>query len=304
MRGSIAGTMRIADFSMALCGVAALVLALGGCTSNATRATHARHPATSTHPRGRKPSTDARYPSASAPAATAVAGRTFLHRSVFGHSIQGRALVAFRAGPLAARRRILVVGVIHGNEAGGRAMAQDLLRTTPPTTTEVMVVPDINPDGVTRGTRQNAEGVDLNRNFPFRWRSIGLRGDQQYSGTGPLSEPESRAMAALIQTMRPTVSVWFHEPVGIVDESGGSVTVESRFADILGLPLRQMQRYNGRVVSWETSAIRGRPRSSSSYRGTPAPRCGPGFCVHCGTWSANHRPRPTHSRVGEGDVAL
>ena len=250
MRGSIAGTMRIADFSRALCGVATLILALGGCTSNATVAKQVRFP--STPPRHLRPRTDGRQPLASpALAASAVGVRKFIHRSVFGHSVQGRALVAFRAGPLTASRRILVVGVIHGNETAGRAMAQDLLLTTPPATTEVVVVPDLNPDGVARGTRQNAAGVDLNRNFPFRWQSLGRRGDQQYSGTGPLSEPESRSMAALIRTLRPTVSVWFHQPVGIVDESGGSLAVEIRFAKILGVPLRQMPRYPGSVVSWE-----------------------------------------------------
>lgn len=172
-------------------------------------------------------------------------------RSVIGHSVLGRALVAFRAGPLNAHRRILVVGVIHGNETAGQAIVEELLRTKPSTTTEVVVVPDLNPDGAARGTRQNADAVDLNRNFPYRWKSVGRRGDQQYSGTGPLSEPESRAAAALIRALHPTVSVWFHQPVGVVDESGGSVEVESRFANILGLPLRVMQRYNGSVVSWE-----------------------------------------------------
>jgi len=180
-----------------------------------------------------------------------------IHRSVFGHSLQGRELVAFRAGPTGAHRRLLVVGVVHGDETAGQAIAQALLRTAPPSTTEVVVVPDLNPDGVARGTRQNARGVDLNRNFPYRWKGLGQRGDQQYSGIGPLSEPESRAMAALIQGLRPTVSVWFHQPVGVIDESGGSVPVESRFAKVLGLPLRRLRRYNGSAASWENTSLPG-----------------------------------------------
>ena len=60
-------------------------------------------------------------------------------------------------------------------------------------------------------------------------------------------------MAARIGRVHPTVSVWFHQPVGVVDESGGSVLVERRFATILGLPLERMQRYNGSVVSWENT---------------------------------------------------
>jgi len=149
------------------------------------------------------------------------------------------------------------VGGIHGNETAGRTIALDLLRTAPPASTEVVVVPDLNPDGAARDRRQNATGVDLNRNFPYRWRRLGQRGDQQYSGTAPLSEPESRAMAALIRRLRPTVSVWFHQPVDVVDESGGSVAVEGRFARILGLPFRRLRGYNGSAVSWENTSFPG-----------------------------------------------
>lgn len=245
MRGSILGRMPIADDSRAVWSLAALVLVLSACTSHPTPTTLAVRPSTA----ATSTITSARV--------TVPGVGMVIYRSVIGHSAQGRELVAFRAGPVNAHRRILVVGVIHGNETAGRAIAQDLLRTTAPGTTEVVVVPDLNPDGAARATRQNARAVDLNRNFPYRWKRLGVRGDQQYAGTGPLSEPESRAMAALIRKLRPTVSVWFHQPMGVVDESGGSVLVESRFANILGLPLRRMQRYNGSVVSWENTTYPG-----------------------------------------------
>jgi hypothetical protein len=51
--------------------------------------------------------------------------------------------------------------------------------------------------------------------------------------------------------------VWFHQPVGVVDESGGSVPVESRFARILGLRLRRMPRYHGSAVTWENTTYPG-----------------------------------------------
>ena len=57
-------------------------------------------------------------------------------------------------------------------------------------------------------------------------------------------------MAALIGKLRPTVSVWFHQPVGVVDKPRGSVLVESRFVKILDLPPRRMQRYNDSVATW------------------------------------------------------
>jgi protein MpaA len=178
-------------------------------------------------------------------------------RVVFGTSVQGRPLVAYRWGAAESRRRVLVVGLVHGNEAAGLAICNDLLRYVPAPGAQVIVVPDLNPDGLAARTRQNAHGVDLNRNFAYRWRPLGRRGDQQYSGSGPLSEPESRALASLVRRLRPTVSVWFHQPVGVVDASGGSVAVERRFAEKLGEPLRQLVRYPGSAPGWQNSAFPG-----------------------------------------------
>jgi protein MpaA len=119
------------------------------------------------------------------------------------------------------------------------------------------VIEDLNPDGVAAGTRQNANGVDLNRNFPWRWEHLGHRGDRQYSGPGPLSEPESRIARALILKLRPVVSIWFHQPLGLVDESGGDVRVERRYARLVGLPLQRLVRYPGSAAGWQNHRLPG-----------------------------------------------
>ena len=174
-------------------------------------------------------------------------------RIVLGRSVDGRPIVAFEVGERGAGRRELVVGCIHGDERAGIAIARRLERVSA-SGLDLWVVPVLNPDGATAGTRGNAHGVDLNRNFPWRWKP--LEG-AVYSGAHPLSEPESRIADRLIRRLRPQVSIWFHQPLDVVDESGGSKAVERRFASAVGFPLVRLAREPGSAVGWENHILPG-----------------------------------------------
>jgi murein peptide amidase A len=152
---------------------------------------------------------------------------------------------------------VLVVGCIHGNEQAGIAVVRRLRALSPPPGVALWTVSELNPDGAHADTRQNAHGVDLNRNFPFRWRPLGVRGDQQYSGPRALSEPEARFAYRLILKLRPRVTIWFHQPLDVVDESGGDPAVERRFARLAGLPVGRLTRYPGSAASWQDHRLPG-----------------------------------------------
>ena len=172
---------------------------------------------------------------------------------LLGRSVDGRPIVAYEVGNPASTGRELVVGCIHGNETAGIAVARSLERMSV-TNIDLWIVPVLNPDGVAAGTRGNAHGVDLNRNFPYRWQMVSGVYD---SGPRPLSEPESRTAYRLIRRFRPQVSIWFHQHLDVVDESGGEIAVERRFAELVGLPLRHLTREPGSVVGWTNHTLPG-----------------------------------------------
>lgn len=174
-----------------------------------------------------------------------------VRRMVLGYSVLDRPIVAFRLGDPSSEISILVVGCIHGNECAGTAIARSLI-ATPHVQVDLWVIRNLNPDGFRAGTRQNGNGVDLNRNFPYRWRLVGRPWDKEYSGPRPLSEPEDRIARRLIARVHPDVSIWFHQPLGLVVRSGGDITIQRRFARRVGLPLvRLTGRYPGSVTSWQ-----------------------------------------------------
>jgi protein MpaA len=181
------------------------------------------------------------------------AGAAAAERSVIGRSVQGRPIVSLRSGPPDAAVRVLVVGATHGNEAAGMRIAQRLIATGAPRGVELLVVPTINPDGVAARTRGNAHGVDLNRNFPFDWRPLS---GGEYSGPGPLSEPESRAAHRFILRTRPDLTIWFHQPFGLIDRPRGNPFAPRRFAELIGLPLVDLPgRYPGSASRWQNHRL-------------------------------------------------
>jgi protein MpaA len=167
---------------------------------------------------------------------------------VFGHSVQGRPIGVTHVGDPAATRKILVVGLVHGNEPAGRGIVAALRLATPPPGTELLLVQDLNPDGFAHRTRANADGVDLNRNSPVGWAGAGRR---------PWSEPETRALRALILRERPTLTIYYHQPFGLVDlPETGDPAPARRYARISGLPLRRLAPRPGSLSRWENARIR------------------------------------------------
>ena len=105
-----------------------------------------------------------------------------------------------------------------------------------------------------RGTRHNANGVDLNRNFPYRWQPQ----DGVYeSGPGPASEAETQVMQRFIERERPRVTLWYHQALRMVVKSTGDAKLERLYSARSGLPRRSLPRYHGTAISWQNHTFQG-----------------------------------------------
>ncbi len=156
------------------------------------------------------------------------ASRTICYTtSVYGTSLQGRPLVAYHfgsSGPVT-----LYTGAIHGNEISSMYMMQSWiaeLEANPDRIgkRQIVIIPNINPDGVAAGTRNNSRDVNLSRNFPTsNWeRDIDDTDGPNKGGGGkkPLSEPAAAALARFTQSLRPRLLLSYHAVGSLVVGDG------------------------------------------------------------------------------------
>jgi zinc carboxypeptidase/N-acetylmuramoyl-L-alanine amidase-like protein len=179
---------------------------------------------------------------------------------VIGHSVQGRAIEAVRVGDPDSPRKALVVGVIHGDEPAGGAVTRQILRRFRGSGgVDLWVIKTVNPDGLAAHARRNAHGVDLNRNFSYRWRA-GSPSSGYYPGPRPFSEPESRSVRKLVRKLQPQVSIWFHQPWDqVLAPCHGDASLQRHFSELSGIPLKRCrsQHLHGTAISWQNHGFPG-----------------------------------------------
>lgn len=150
-------------------------------------------------------------------------------------------------------KRILVLGLIHGDEplAGELPLAwSERLKDLKNPRNSWRIVPLLNPDGLMRKTRNNANGVDLNRNFPTKdweqsaldyWKKSARSDKRRFPGNSAASEEETKCVISHIRDFHPDFIVSVHTPYRVLDFDGPKM----RFPKYSQLPWKALGNYPG-----------------------------------------------------------
>ncbi len=167
-------------------------------------------------------------------------------------SVQGRPIFHFEKIVKNEKRRILTLALIHGDEKTGGSVARswmERLEELDPRSSW-RIIPVANPDGTESNTRTNANGVDLNRNFPTNnWQNLAIKywknrtrsSKRRYPGPNASSEIETKCLMKQILEFQPDFIISIHTPLGMLDFDGPKVN----FPPVDGLPWRRLGNYPG-----------------------------------------------------------
>ncbi|WP_444907697.1 murein tripeptide amidase MpaA [Microbulbifer sp. SSSA008] len=158
-------------------------------------------------------------------------GQFHLPTELYGQSVLGAPLLYFPAQT--GTHHGLIMAGTHGDEVAAVVALSCALRALAANSLRHHVILAVNPDGCQLGTRANARGVDLNRNFAtanwdgggnvYRWNSAAEKRDVRLStGDSAASEPETSALCQLLAKLGPTWTVSIHEPLACVEDPSNS----------------------------------------------------------------------------------
>lgn len=143
----------------------------------------------------------------------------------------------FCAEPHSFDKTLLIIGVMHGDEWQGEPLIERLMLDKP-SKNKVLYIPCLNPDGKAKNTRQNANRVDLNRNFPTHNWKISWN-PHYWGGWSAASEIETKFLMNIIDEHKPDAILTLHNPYRIVNYDGPAEEIAREMSSLTSYPLQQ-----------------------------------------------------------------
>jgi len=139
-------------------------------------------------------------------------------KGIMGYTEKGHPIVYFRRG--FGDKKIIVQSCIHAREYITTFLTLKLIETEKVKKgVSVYFIPCVNIDGVKitkviKDFKANANGVDLNTNFPARFgtgaKNTNKRGTENFTGLYPSSESETRSLISFTKKINPSLTISFH----------------------------------------------------------------------------------------------
>ncbi len=134
------------------------------------------------------------------------------------------------------KKTILIIGVFHGDEPQGEYLINKFIETkNTPCKNKTLLIPCLNPDGKVLGTRQNSNGIDINRNFPTKNRKV-LKDEHYFGGEEAGSEIETKFIIEILEKYKPDFILSLHAPYRVVNYDGDAEEFANKISQITGYP--------------------------------------------------------------------
>ncbi len=145
--------------------------------------------------------------------------------------------------------KALIIGVFHGDEPQGKYLIDEYIKTN--STKGLLFIPCLNPDGLHLGKRTNANGVDLNRNFPTKnWgknegenATCNDANTDYYGGKSGGSEIETQFLIDTIDEFKPQIILTLHAPYKVVNYDGPAKEISEKISQIINYPVEKSIGY-------------------------------------------------------------
>lgn len=202
----------------------------------------------------------------------------YVNATSIGKSVQNRDLTMIKIGNPYAEHAVLIQASLHGREYIATQVVMSISEyyanlfskgEIPDVyqNTCFYVVPMANPDGVTIAQtittdwKANANGVDLNRNFDAYWdisynKGVNAPYKMDFKGYFPNSEPESKALTALVDSRDWDCVINYHMRGNIIYYDDDNVTeAMSRMSKAMARTIQTYNRYP--MINTKTSTRKG-----------------------------------------------
>lgn len=147
--------------------------------------------------------------------------------------------------PKTCDKTILVIGSVHGDEPQGKFLIDNYLASiqsmgeSAQSKNRLLFIPCLNPDGLELNTRQNANGIDINRNFPTKNWAREPFASEYFGGENALSEAETKFVVEVLEEYSPDVILTMHAPYKVVNYDGPAKEISEKISEIINYPAQE-----------------------------------------------------------------